>query len=539
MATTLALFTPNAAIAQFNFNFSSTGTVQPSIANQTCAGSGGMMGGGSCSEPFQQELTRINGIDYYHVIVGNGSGEFGIEYYIRTNNSSCWFGCASARVTGGMGGMGGGIAPLSASSGNQNNYADPLNKANSGTGRPDQTAIFMFNRTAEMTQEFLKATEARKPKITQSVNVAETRINFTMDMSAIAYNTNSTPGKLTLTQQVIGQNFPTQQRNPVTGTLLPDSGNFDVTKGGAGARPTITGGRYTYSPGSGDGGSLGSYTYFADRFDPYNVNWAQYCDPAQNPTTNCTTFGSIGGMGGGGMGGSTSGGMGGSTSSGSTSGGMGGSTSGGMSTTTVGSTTTTTLSSGGSSGGMMGGSSATTTTSAVTTTSTTAQSTTTTTTTSTLSSGGGGMMGGSSGTTTTTAAATTTTTTTTKLSTTTTTSTSTTTKSTTTTTTTTTASSGGGGMMGGGSSGTTTTSTTTTTTTTTATPTTTTTTRLSSTTTSTTTTTATPTTTTTTTTRLSSTTTATSTTTASTTTTTTTTTSGSGSMGGGSMGGMR
>lgn len=448
-ASTLALFAPDPALAQFNFNFnfSSTGAVQPSIANQSCGGGTGTMGGmggGTCSEPFSQELTRINGIDYYHVIVGNGAGEFGIEYFIRTNSSGCWFGCTGARVTAGMGGMGG-AAPLSASSGNQNNYADPLNRANSGTGRPDQTAIFMFNRTSEMTQEFLKATENRKPKITQSVNVAETRINFIMDMSAIAYNTMNTPGKLSLTQQVIGQDFPAQQRNPETGALLPNSGNFDVSQGGAGARPTITGGRYTYSAGGGDGGSLGSYTYFADRFDPYNVNWAQYCDPAQNPTTNCTTFGSIGGMGG--TGGSTGGGM---SGGGSTGGGMGGSTSGGISTTTVGSTTTTTMSGGGSMGGM-GGSP---TTTAATTTSTTSTSTRSTISSTTSTTSGGSMGGGGMSTT---SSTTTTTSTTTRLSSTSSTtttrpsSTSSSTSATSTTSTTTTTTSGG--SMGGGGMG--------------------------------------------------------------------------------------
>lgn len=287
---------PGEAQTAFQFGFGSQGTVQSSIANQSCS-SGGSMGGG-CEVPFTQELTRINGVDYYHVILGTGTGEFGMEYFIRTSGGGCWYGCSGARVTAGMGGMGGGVAPLSASSGNQNNYADPLNKANSGGGRPDQTAIFMYNRTAEMSQEFLKAIESRKPKITQQVNGNDTTINFSLDMSAIDYSTDNTPGQLALTQSVTSAGVPAQQTNPSTGTLLPDSGNFDVTQVGPSAKPSITGGRYTYTPGSGDGGSLGAYSYFADIFDPYNVNWAQYCDPAQNPTSNCTNFGSLSGGGG-------------------------------------------------------------------------------------------------------------------------------------------------------------------------------------------------------------------------------------------------
>lgn len=319
-ANTLALAVGLAIVSRssdaqtaFSFRFGSQGSVQSSIANQSCSsGSTGMMGGGTCSEPFTQELTQINGVDYYHVILGHGGGEFGMEYFIRTSGSGCWYGCTGARVASGMGGMGGGPAPLSASSGNQNNYADPLNKANSGVGRPDQTAIFMFNRTTEMSQEFLKAVESRKPKITQQVNGNGITLNFALDMSAIGYSTNNTPGKLTLAEAVTAAGIPAQQKNPITGALLPDSRNFDVSKVGPSAQPAITGGRYTYTPGSGDGGSRGTYAYFADHFDPYNVNWAQYCDPNQNPTSDCTNFGGL------------SGGMMGGTSTSSGGGGMGG-----------------------------------------------------------------------------------------------------------------------------------------------------------------------------------------------------------------------
>lgn len=342
---------PTRVLAQFSFNFGSAGSVQSSIANQTCGGgsTGGMMGGGTCDgTSFTQEVTAIGGTNYYHVIIGSKSADFGIEYYIRTvTGSVCWYGCTGARGGTGMGGMGGGgIAPLSASAGSgglSGNNTNPLASSNSGVGRPDQTAIYQFNKTAQMTQEFLKATESRKPKITQTVNLPDTTINFSLDMSALAYTSSATAGQLALAQTVNGgSQMPATQQRPGGGTL-PSSSGFNVSNVAATAQVVVTGGRYTYSAGSGDGGSMGTYSYFADSFNPYNVNWASFCDPAQNTASNCTNYGgSAGGM------------MGGSTSGSTSGGGMGGSTSGGVVSTTtlstLGTTTTTTFRSGGGGG---------------------------------------------------------------------------------------------------------------------------------------------------------------------------------------------
>lgn len=357
------------ALAQFSFNGGSAGSVVSSIANQTCgAGStgGGMMGGGVCDgTPFLQEVTNIGGNQYYHIVIG-GSG-FGIEYYVRTvAGTVCWYGCADARAGAGMGGMmGGGVAPLSSSAGAgglSGNNTNPLASSNNGVGRPDRAAIRMFNNTTGLTQEFLKSTEANKPRITQTVSDQTTTVNFTMDMSNSNYSDSSRAGNMTLRQTVNDPDLPGAQTNPETGAALPRSDVFDYSQvSGPGVERDITGGRFRYTAGSGDGGSLGTYSYFADSFNVYAVDWASYCDPAQNPASGCTNYGG------------TAGGM------------MGGGGSSGGTTTTVASTTTTT--SGGSGGGSMGGSS-----SGGGTTTSTVSSTTTTSTTTTTSSGGG--MGG-------------------------------------------------------------------------------------------------------------------------------------------------
>lgn len=363
--------------AQFSFNGGTAGSVVPSISNQSCGtgatigggGMGGMGGGGNCDGTnFLQEVTTIGGSDYYHIVVGSGSN-FAIEYYIRTvGGGVCWFGCASARVVG-MGGMGGGgVSPLSASSGSATNDSSPLASSNSGTGRPDQVAIRMVVSDGQMTQQFLKATEANKPRITQTVNTADTTINFGIDMSGINYSDATRAGVLTLTQTVSGTNFPAAQTLPQSNIALPNSANFNIAQALSstsmhtvnGGTPQITqtpndrtnavtGGRFTYAPGGGDGGSLGAYAYFRDSFNVYNVNWTSFCDPAQNTVSNCTNYGGVrtGGMGGGGgMGGTAT-----TTTAAATTTTTSGS---GATTSTAGTTTTTTLA-GSATGGGMGG----------------------------------------------------------------------------------------------------------------------------------------------------------------------------------------
>lgn len=376
---------PAGTTAQFNFNNGPSGApVVPSIANQTCGAGGGMggMGGAGCDgTPFLQEVVTIGGTDYYHVVVGDSAGAFGIEYYLRTAPGAvCWFGCAGARVGGGMGGGMGGPSPLSASSGSATNDSAPLASTNSGTGRPDVVAIRQINRTPEITQEFLKATESNKPRITQTLTSANVTLNFGLDMSTINYQT-SAAGSITLTQ-AINEAIPPPGINPVTRAPLPSSSNFNIASAGPGSVTNVTGGRYTYSPGAGDGGSLGAYSYFADRFDVYNVNWASYCDPVQNPVSQCTTYGGVrGGMGGAAAGGAAAGGGGMGGAAAATGGGAAAATGGGAAAATGGGATMggaagagatagggTTAGGGGMSGG---GAVATTTTSTIAVTTTT------------------------------------------------------------------------------------------------------------------------------------------------------------------------
>jgi hypothetical protein len=136
-------------------------------------------------------------------------------------------------------------------------------------------------------------------------------MNFVVDMTNSNYS-QDIPGAIGLNQTLNIVGIPDPGTNPSTGDPFPSSTNFDITNPLPNSNIDITGGRFTYSPGNGDGGSLGAYTYFADGFDIYNVNWAAFCDPAQNPVSGCTNYGGVrggmGGMGGAGGGGGMGGG---------------------------------------------------------------------------------------------------------------------------------------------------------------------------------------------------------------------------------------
>lgn len=319
--------------AEFNLNFQpQPGAARvASIANIDCfsgiaggmqgMGGGGMMGQGACGAdptPFLNEVVvDAAGVRYFHTIVGDPArgSNFAQDVYIRVvAGAVCWFGCANPRVVqaGGMGGGGGGMmgmgngpAPLTASGGSNQNEFAPLSSveaiSGNGTGNPNQVHIRQINNAAGFTQEFIKARDAFKPKITQTIITPEITSTFSVDMSAIGYSTNTAVAPIVNTLVLTNAGVPPAGSPPIpAGTA---GGNFNMADFTATRK--VTAGRYTYTAGAGDGGSSGTYTYVDGvGFDVYGAEWGSFCDPVQNPTSTCVTFGrGGGGMGGGGMGG--------------------------------------------------------------------------------------------------------------------------------------------------------------------------------------------------------------------------------------------
>lgn len=188
---------------------------------------------------------------------------------------------------------GGGDAPFSSSYGVSNNTdrwfneSRPLSndpRAGNGSGNPSRVYMRQINNDATMTQEFLKARETNKPRITQNVNGGTAMSStFNLDMSNGNYTAYSNPVSFTNTTNVTGV------------------GSFN-----AAAAPTasINAGRFRYTPGTSFSGSFGTYNYAGGNFNVYGVNWLSYCRANQNPDHRCVfNAGGGGGMMGGGGGG--------------------------------------------------------------------------------------------------------------------------------------------------------------------------------------------------------------------------------------------
>ena len=311
------------AHAEFTLNFQPNPSAVSSIVNQGCGGGGGSGGGGGgmgggghhgfgpgCGGSdgyFLQQLVNDNGIEYYHVIIGDPDvDDFAMEFYIRTGGC-CWWGDGGGGMGGGgMGGGMGGGAPYSSSFGDTNNRLynawQPLEGGaaltGNGTANPTRVYLRQINNDGEMSQDFIKASEANKPHIIQTINDVELLSTFDLDMSNGGYSTYSYPASF------------------INITTIADVGSFDanltVGTGRLSARsytPGVnsTAGRYTYAAdnpaGASLGDSFGTYSYEEGGFDVHSTNWIEYCQSNQNPGLLCDFGSGGGGMGGGGMGG--------------------------------------------------------------------------------------------------------------------------------------------------------------------------------------------------------------------------------------------
>lgn len=282
-----------------NFQPAPSTLVVSSMANQSCnagssggmmmGGMGGMMGfGPGCgSDYFVQEVINTGGTEYYHVILGHASDSFALEYYMRTSGC-CWGG---GMMMGGMGGMMGGGGPYSSSYGDTNDpffnawtpLASDTAKTGSATGNPNRVYMRQITNGTGMTQEFLKAKETQKPRITQTItggtNMTST---FDLDMSNGNYSAYS---------------------NPVTYVNKTTVAGVGTYNAATAPKARIDAGRFKYTPSSNTtfSGAYGTYNYEASSVNVYGVNWLSYCDPSQNPDHSCN-FTTGGGMMGGMMG---------------------------------------------------------------------------------------------------------------------------------------------------------------------------------------------------------------------------------------------
>jgi len=311
--------------SDFSLTFAqpTTGGLFPGSCN-TGTGAGGLCPTAGAAEefdpdttPFTQQSVRIDGVDYWHQIIGDPEDGFVMEVYITQ----------------------GGLALLSdASGGRPSNFPLPgalfrkdldvqsgngwdplgLNPANdfkttgNGTGTPtkmvmrqvlggewDAVSSTWSCGEAAFCMDFTKEHLATKPRIMQRVNDASQEFSafFDLDMSNISYADDTTAGTLinTLTFPLpdtpVGASVPLTNSTGNTGNFN-NGGNFDMAST---QKSTVTGGQYTFTEGAGwtntglgDGYQTwnfeeGSYRYADGDFDHLGQTWGSYFDAAQNP----------------------------------------------------------------------------------------------------------------------------------------------------------------------------------------------------------------------------------------------------------------
>ncbi len=312
---------------------------RPDRANYHCDQGGNGMGGGGGgmngfgftepdTTPFLQETVTEAGATYFHLIIGMSSTDaFAQEVYIRQQPATdCGFGfmgggtvlCSSSGGLrgdaggnnmggGGMGGGGGGGGGMGGGGGGgantlqttSGNGWDPLRPDATFTGNDsgDPTKMIMRqvinDNTNGLTQEFLKASYALKPKISQTISDANFTSTFIQDMSNSDYLASTTADN--------GNRAILTNKVTLIGAYAQVQGNFDNTAAkftfdtangtGSKALQVNTGGGYTFAAGTGWNATStvftkGVYTYSnGGGSDISTIDWNSFRNPADNPLT--------------------------------------------------------------------------------------------------------------------------------------------------------------------------------------------------------------------------------------------------------------
>lgn len=261
---------------------------------------------GSSADPdrsaFLQEIVTIQGIQYFHMVVGgvDSSGNpvnptstneatipFAQEVFIRTQSGTTCF----ATVCSASGGNESGFN-------NNGNGYDPLanNMLSSGTGNrsgfPTRVMMKEIMNDGQISQVFLKDAFANKPKITQTITskgaggAIDMTADFIIDMRNSTYSDNTKAGLITNKVTFAGANAN------IPGNFDVNGPNNDFTTANAGTT-NVTGGRYTFVEGTGGNSGTfgqGTYTYISAGDDAVsNLDWNAFRDRALNPLTYGTS----------------------------------------------------------------------------------------------------------------------------------------------------------------------------------------------------------------------------------------------------------
>lgn len=258
-----------------------------SSANCSSGGFGGdfnLNGSHNDGTAFLQEQLTLSGQLYFHVIVGDYTRDtMAQEVFIKATSGNSSFN--GIRVSDSV-----------ANSGNQtfnmnNPYSSTSSSTGTGSANPNNVIMRQIINDGDVSMTFVKDSFTQKPLITQTINNAQMTSNVSIDMRGKNYS-QSTPVDYTSMINTLVLKESTRQ-----GT----EGDYDMQNDAQTAH--ITAGGFTYTAGSGNGGSGGTYTWsdLVDNFQPMNRNYQGYCNPSQNSnwSGNGACVGSSGGGGGG------------------------------------------------------------------------------------------------------------------------------------------------------------------------------------------------------------------------------------------------
>jgi len=335
------LLIPNPAHADFSLQFNPVlpSPVTTCTSTTSCTVAGGELvnggtGGGNDGSRFIQEKLYINGVNYFHVVVGSPDSNFAIESYVATEDVyssrvfnqggnprpfTPWSGGNERALIGNQD-----VLPLAAANLGGNNHPNPVavfgnaedplgasvdpasgfksyDLSGTGTTDPTRVALRMLVSDAEVSVEVLKPITGRKPMISQTTNDSEISGLFIADMRGLSYSDST-------------RTAPIVNRLALNSPTLPADGigDFDMSQV---QRSYVSAGRFTYQPGQGwltrtpDG--LGGYIYTANPtgwdtdnsvfdegsytytngnvgFNLEGVKWQNFFDQSQN-ASYCST----------------------------------------------------------------------------------------------------------------------------------------------------------------------------------------------------------------------------------------------------------
>lgn len=232
--------------------------------------------------PFVQEVVEVAGIRYYHVIVGNGTAAgfdaglvqgFAQEVYIRLGSNVNKFGDLTDQPTSASGGRG--VAVDRCSGDTCGNGIAPLRNAaavftGNGTGNPELVIMRQVIKDGDLFDAFEKTSFTQKPKITQRLSAPDMTTEFVLDMSNSDYKASTTGDNAT-------RGIMTNTLNLINPEI---QGDFNMaTSPLQNSVKNITGGLYTWTPGTNAdfGLSSGTYVYGEGGTDVLNaVRWQDF-----------------------------------------------------------------------------------------------------------------------------------------------------------------------------------------------------------------------------------------------------------------------